>query len=188
MLKYSSFVKKTDYNGIVKETKFNIVFAAVLFLTGLLFILIPIVSLSDVMMLAASWILIITIGLTVMRPLLYCRGLADITTGIIAVLLYFVLELSFGYSVKAIENLKLLLSFILFMLGISRIISFAQLINKVKFPILIVSGAAEMGAAAVIFSQWPVGNYGIIYWAIGMTIIISAFESLQEALRLKTGA
>jgi hypothetical protein len=45
-----------------------------------------------------------------------------------------------------------------------------------------------MAAAIIIFSQWPNGSYGIIYWALGMTIIVSSFESINEALRLKTRA
>lgn len=183
----SAFIAKSEFSDIKREIRYEMILFFALFITGTVMIMIPIVNLNGFLILTESWVLILSIALIAFRPFLFGRGIADISMTVIWVAFYFTLEFSFSFAFQSIENFKFVISFTLIVLGITRIIAFAQLINNVLFPLMIVEGICEVAAAVMVFSSWPAGNYGTIYLVVGMTIIISSTQHLQSALKLKVG-
>ena len=186
VLKHSAFVDKKPFSDSIKEVRMSIFLAVSLVLTGALFLFVPFMNLKGLFILLASWVMIATIALTIARPLKYCRGFTDISTALLADVFFLIVELSLGYSPQNIQNYRFILCFTLFMLGISRIIEYSQIMAKVRLPMLIVCGAYEVFAAIIIFSEFPVGGYTSIYFLIGVSIILSGFENIQEAGRLRS--
>lgn len=186
VLKHSAFVDKKSFSDSLKEVRLSIILAVSLFLTGALFLFVPFMGLRGLFILLASWAMIASIALTVARPLMYCRGFTDISTAVLADVFYLIIEMSLGYSPQNIQTYRFIICFTLFMLGISRIIEYSQVMNKVKLPMLLFCGGFEIVAAVAIFAEVPFGGYTSTYWLIGISIILSGFENLQEAGRLRS--
>lgn len=186
VLKHSAFVDKKSFADSIKEVRMSIFLAISLFLTGALFLFVPFINLRGLFILLASWVMIAAIALTIARPLMYCRGFTDISTALLADVFYLIVELSLGYSPQNIQNYRLIICFTLFMLGISRIIEYSQVMTKVKLPMLIVCGAFEVLSSIIILAEVPFGGYLSTYWIIGISIILSGFENIQEAGRLRS--
>lgn len=181
----SAFINKNDFSSIKRERRYEAILGLTLFITGIIMLMIPIVDLNGILILADSWIMILAIALIAFRPILFGRGIADLSMTIIWIVAFFILEFSFSFAFQSIENFKIIISFIFLILGVTRIITFAQLMNRIFLPLLIVEGVSEIISSALVFSCWPTGNYATIYLAIGMTIVISSSQDLQFALKLR---
>ncbi len=186
MLRASAFISEKSRARLSQEEKYYKVLAAAIFICGALLLLIPTLDRNGILVLAESWMLIIALGLTLMRPLFYSRGVADVVMAILISCFYAVL----GWSISSanllnIENYRIAIFLALFLAGISRILAFARMIVVVSLPMMPICGIVEMAAAVMIFMGWPDGRTVMIYWITGMSVFLSGFESLTEAFKLK---
>lgn len=184
MLRQSSFVSEKSYTRLAHEKKYYIIFAMVLFVCGMLLLLIPVFDKSGILILAASWVLLAVLVLDIVRPLFYSRGVADVVMAIITGSLYALLGVVIGTTVSSIENYRLAICLALFFAGISRILAYARMIVIINLPLMLICGLAEMIASVMLFMEWLGDSASIIYWFLGMTVILSGFENLTESAKL----
>lgn len=185
MRRQSAFVTENSHARLESEIKYYIVFAAVLFLCGVLLLMIPIFDKNGAFILAAGWALFAVFAMDIVRPMFFSRGLADAVMAILTGSFYALLGYVLGMNALSIESYRLAVCLALFFAGISRILAFAGMISIINLPMMIVCGLAEMTAAFCLFMGWPGYGAAIIYWFVGMTVILSAFESVSEAARLR---
>jgi hypothetical protein len=186
MLRQSSLIFENSHARSAKEGKYYIIFAVTLFICGALLLIIFALNRSGIFIIAVSWVLIVVLAFDLLRPFLYNRGVADAVMVIFTGLFYVILEYVIGKNLYAIENYRLLICIALFLAGISRILAFARMIVVINLPLMPICGFAEIMAASMIFVGWPDNNAAIIYWFLGMTVILSGFESVSEAAKLRT--
>lgn len=184
MLRQSSFVKDTSCARTASEKKYYIAFAVALFVCGVLFLILPPLDVNGILIMVSSWVLVAVLALALLRPLLFSRGVADVAMAIITGAYYGVLEMSLGTTVNSIADYRLMISIALFIAGLSRIFVYARMIEIINLPLLLISGFSEMLSAFLIFFGWPSESAPMIYWYIGMTMIISGFDNLNEAGKL----
>lgn len=185
MLKTSSFIVEHSRAHSAKEERYYIIYAAALFLCGVLFLLIPLFYLHGLLILLEGWVLLAVFAMTILRPLFYTRGVADAVMEIFIGSLYAYLCFSLGSSVSSIEDFKLGLCAVMFLAGISRIIAYARMIVIVNIPLMPICGFAEILSSILIFADFPIEGYHMMYWFLGMTTILAGFESLTEAGKLR---
>jgi hypothetical protein len=184
MLKQSAFVSDTSRAKLAGEEKYYIIFSVILFVSGALLLMIPIFDKNGVFILLESWVLLLALVFCIIRPLIYSRGIADAVMAVFTAVFYGVLEFSLGSNLTAIENFRLLICISLFLTGILRILAFTQMMTTTSLPLLTVCGISEMTAAVLIFFEVPSSGAQMIYFFIGMTVIISACESFLESAKL----
>jgi uncharacterized membrane protein HdeD (DUF308 family) len=185
MLKHSSFVSETSYARLEHEKKYYIAYAALLFVCGVLFLIIPVFDKNGILIFAESWLLLCVFALALLRPLFYSRGVADVVMGIITGSLYLLLEAALGSAVNSIGSWRLAVCIALFLAGTSRILAYARMIVIINLPLMPICGLAEMTASVMIFVGWPGDSASMIYWFLGMTVLLAGFESLTEAAKLR---
>ena len=184
MLKQSAFVSEKSYVRLTHEQKYYISFAVVLFVCGALFLIMPVFDRNGILIFTASWGLIAALALAVLRPLFFSRGVADVVMAIITGSLYALLEIVISIAVISIGSYRIAICMALFFAGISRILAYARMIVIINLPLMPICGLAEMTAAVMLFMGWPSDSASMIYWFIGMTVILSGFESLTESAKL----
>lgn len=185
MLRQSSFVSETSSARADREEKYYIAFSIALFVCGALLLLTPLIDRNGAFILAAGWMLLLVLSLDILRPLFFSRGVADVVMAIITAAYYAFLGFAVGTDVLSIENYRLGLCLAVFFAGISRILAYARMIVVVNLPLMPVCGFAEMAVAVMLFMGWPGEGAGMIYWLIGMTVVLTGFESLREAASLR---
>lgn len=185
MLRASAFVSEKSRSRLAHENKYYKVIAVVLFICAALTLLIPAFDRNGIFVLAAGWMFLVALALTLLRPLFYSRGVADVVMAILISCFYAVFGWAIsGVDINSIENYRIAISLALFLAGISRILAFARMIVVTSLPLMPICGVIEMAAAVMIFMGWPDGRTSMIYWIIGMTLILSGFESLSESVKL----
>ena len=184
MLRPSSLVCDHSRAYSAKEGKYYIIFAVLLFVCGTLLLTIPSFDKNGVFNLAVSWVLLAVLALDIVRPLFYSRGVADVVMTILTGCLYALLGYVIGLKMISIEGYRLAVCLALFFAGMSRIFAFARMVVAVNLPLLLVCGLAETTAAVMIFAGWPGYGAAVIYWYLGMTVILSGFESVNEAAKV----
>ena len=185
MLRASAFVNEKSRSRLTHENKYYKVIAVVLFICGALTFFIPTLDQSGIFVLAASWMFLVALALTLIRPLFYSRGVADVVMAILISCFYAVIGWAIsGPDLNSIENYVIAISFALFLAGISRILAFARMIVVTSLPLMPICGIIEMVASVMIFMGFPDGRASMIYWIIGVTVILSGFESISESAKL----
>ncbi|MEG6571355.1 hypothetical protein V6C21_02415 [[Clostridium] cellulosi] len=186
MLRASSFIVERSRAFSAKEKKYYIAYAVILFLSGILFMLIPLSLLNGLFILLEGWVLVAVFSLGILRPLFYSRGVADVVMAIFSGTLYAYVCFTMGSTISSIETFRLGLCAALFLSGVSRIIAYARMLDIVNIPLMVILGIVEMLSAILIFAGIP--GYGVqnIYWYLGMTTLLAGFESLSEAAKLNT--
>jgi uncharacterized membrane protein len=58
------------------------------------------------------------------------------------------------------------------------------MIVVISIPMMPICGIIEMAAAVMIFMGWPDGRFSMIYWIVGMVVILAGFQSISEAAKL----
>jgi hypothetical protein len=185
MLRHSSFVSENSRARSAGEIKYYIIYAAVLFLCGLLLLIIPVFDRNGAFILAAGWALLAVFALDILRPMFYSRGVADIVMAILTGAFYALLGFVLGMNALSIENYRIAVCLALFFAGISRVLAFARMVVVTNLPLMLICGFAEMIASFLLFMGWPGDSAPMIYWFVGMTVILTSFESISEAAKLR---
>jgi hypothetical protein len=185
MLRQSSLVCDSSRARSVKEEKYYMTFAALLFICGALFLIIPVLDKNGALILAVSWVLLAVLALDLIRPLFYSRGVADVVMVIFTACLYALLGYVVGMNALLIEEYRLAVCMALFFAGMSRIFAYARMIVVINLPLMLICGFSEITAAFMLLMGWPGLGAAIIYWFLGMTVIMSGFESMTEATKIR---
>jgi uncharacterized protein with PQ loop repeat len=151
-----------------------------------LLLFIPILDLDGIFVLLSGWMFLVALALALLRPLFYSRGVADVVMAIFISCFYAMLGWAIsGININSIENYRIAISLALFLAGISRILAFARMMVVTSLPLMSVCGFVEMTAAVMIFMGWPNERTSMMYWILGMTVILSGFEYISEAAKLR---
>lgn len=184
MLKASAFVsEKTRALESARrgEKRYLGASASVCFLCGISLLLVPALPQSGAAVLAASWLLLAALLLTLLRPLFYSRGLPDIAMALLVSCLYALSGWVIGGEGAAdIGRWWLSFSLAFFLAGISRVLAFARLLPLFNLPLLLVCGLGELTAGTFTFLGWP-GEPRMLYWFLGMSFLLAGAEAAQEA-------
>lgn len=186
MLRASAFISEKSRAQSAKEEKYYIVLSVFLFLSGISVLLIPVFERLGVFVLTSCWALLGALAMSLLRPLFYSRGFTDIVMSILTSCFYALCSFSIsGTTIYMIQNYRIALCLAIFFSGISRVLAYTRMIVIVNLPLTAVCGIAEMTGAVLLFMGWPDGRVQIMYLILGMAIIISAFEAVSEAFKLK---
>lgn len=184
MLRTSSFIAERSRAFSAKEERYYAIFSAVLFLCGALFLIIPVFSINGILLLAESWVLVVVLAMSVLRPLFYSRGVADVVMAIFTGTLYAYVCFAIGSDTLSLERFRLGLCAALFLSGISRIMAYARMIVVVNIPLMPLCGLAEMISSVLIFAGFPSESVYMMYWLLGMTTLLNAGENVSEYAKL----
>lgn len=186
MLRASAFVSEKSRARSAREEKYYAVFSIFLFLSGIFLLLIPVFEKQSIFVLGAGWALLAVLALALLRPLFFSRGLTDIVMAILTSCFYALCGWAIsGTSIYSIQNYRIALCLALFFSGISRILAYTRMIVIINLHLMAICGLAEMMGAILLFIGWPDGRVQIIYLILGMAVIVSAFEAIFEALKLR---
>lgn len=186
MLRASAFISEKSRARSAREEKYYITSSIFLFLSGILLILIPVFERHSIFVLGAGWTLLAVLALALLRPLFFSRGLTDIVMAILTSCFYALCGWAIsGTSIYLIQNYRIALCFALFFSGISRILAYTRMIVITNLSLMAICGLAEMTASVLLFMGWPDGRVQLMYWILGMAVIISAFEAVFEAFKLR---
>jgi uncharacterized membrane protein HdeD (DUF308 family) len=186
MLRASAFVSEKSRVRLAHEEKYYNVFAAVLLICGALLLFIPVLDRNGIFVLLAGWMFFFALALDLLRPLFYSRGVADVVMVILTSCFYALLGWAIsGTNLNSIETYRIAISLALFLAGISRLLAFARMMVVTNLPLMPICGIIEMTAAVMIFMGWPDERTSMMYWVLGLTVILSGFECLSASSRLK---
>lgn len=187
MLRASAFVSEKSRARLEQEKKYYIVFSILLFISGLFLLFIPAINFSGILILVSSWLFIPILVIALFRPLFFSRGITDVVMAILTSCFYALCcWATSGVRVEMIANYRLAICLALFFAGISRILAYTRMIDVINLPLLAICGFAEMAASVLIFFELPNESGAMIYWYLGMTIVLSGFEAISEAAKLRS--
>lgn len=138
------------------------------------------------LVLAACWALFACMLLAAVRALLFNRGFADTVLGLALMLLYgFYSWAASSSDLYVIDSYRPVLCIALLFCGIARILAFAQIMDRVRLPLLVVSGLAESAAAVLLLLGIPSYATLFLYLYTGLLFLLSGFGALFEAARVR---
>ncbi|MDR3645035.1 MAG: hypothetical protein P4M02_08180 [Clostridia bacterium] len=153
---------------------------------GLALVFIPSFADRALAILNVSWLLLLCMILAFIRLLLYNRGFADTIMGAFTVIFYGVLGWAMTPAdVTSITGYRPVICVILLFLGLSRVPAFAQLLNHVMLPVLLMSAALEIAAGILLFFGLPDYNAFYLYFLPGLAIVLSGLGIFSEASRAR---
>lgn len=186
MKRLSSFFENEGEQRARSERKFYLAFGAVLALAGVLLLMFPIDAGYGLIVLLGGWILFIAVILSVLRPLLYRRGIADLVMGIIGAALFAMIGWAAGgVNINNIENYKFSICVLLIFAGIANTLVFARMMAIIGLPLLLFCAVADIAVALLMMVGFPDGRVPMIYWYLGMLLILNGLETISESYRLK---
>lgn len=182
MKRSSAFLAETGDKKVTREKSLCMIYGAVLFLSGFLVLMFPAHQTSAWMILSVSWILFFALILSVLRSVLYPRGIADVVMSIMAGLFYGLASWgASGPGVDSILGFRTILSVTLIFTGFSRFLAFARILSEIQLPLLIAGGFADLIAGFFMLFGFPDTRSLMIYWYIGMLMLLSSAEVITEA-------
>lgn len=184
MQRRSSLLSERPPEGTSGERRFYAASAVVLLLAGLTLLFLPAVSRKDVAAFAASWLLFIALLMSLIRPLMYSRGVADAVMAVISAFLYGLTGWAAGSSrLSVIDNYRLVLCATLLSAGLAKLLVFIRMISSASLPMLAVCCAADTAAAGLLLLGAGGGSVSV-FWAVGMAVLFDAAEETAAGVRL----
>jgi hypothetical protein len=181
MLKKSFFMCEHSNHNYKGELHFYVALGILLFLSGTIMIIIPILTGNLAFVLSLSWLLLLCALLSFIRPFIYGRGFADMVMGICTGVFYAVASVATSFSdIQIINGSRLILSFMLIFSGISCILAFSSFIHITVLPFLVITGFAELICGILILTGLPSYNVFYIYWLVGLLLILSSFDYFTQ--------
>ena len=177
----SAYLSEKSRQNYRRECRFYIASGMVLLLGGLLLLVLPVVPQRAVVAFAASWLTFIALILSLLRPAVYGKGLADTVMGAITGFFYGLAGwLAGSSSLAAADGYRLVLFAVLTFASISRLLVFARMLMVTALPMLAVSCAAYLAAGVLILLGYP-GGGAAVYWFMGMLLLVDAAEMFAQA-------
>lgn len=187
MFKVSSYLDEDAEERLNNERGYYRVFGALLFAAGISMLLLPILPGRAFVVLITTWLLFLCAILSVLRPMTYSRGVADVCMGLITAVYYAILSwASSGTDYNYIWGFRLILCVILIFAGFAKMLVFARLAPSVGLPLLLFCGLADVAVALLLFLGIPDSRTQTFYWFLGMLLVLGGLETLSEAYFLKS--
>lgn len=160
-------------------------YSAVQCAAGLLLLAVPGGMLRDAFVPAACWLLLFSMLLTLARMILFSRGFADFAMCLVVSLEYGFFSWCFSsLDLTFVEGYRPVVSFALLFVGISRILAFAQIMDRARLPLLVVAGLIEGTSAVLLLLGLPDDSTFYLYLFPGVLCILAGAMSFSEALRV----
>lgn len=185
MLRESVIINDKNTGRIKKEKAFYLVFGALLCLTGILLMWIPAVSDKGLFVLIVGWLLLLSMVASLVRPFFYNRGFADFAMGILSS--FYLALVGFAANsadMNIIDNYRVLLCTALLFAALSKILVFAQLMQRAVLPYLLISGFIGVAAAILMLMDIPSSSTRFLYWYSGLVILTGGLESFASRYKL----
>lgn len=167
------------------ERRFCLSFAGVLALAGLSLLAVPLPERREVTEFAASWLCLICLLLSLLRPAAYGKGVADAVLGIIAAFEYaFVGWLAGSAGQIDAGDYRIILFAAFCFGGVARLLVFLRMLPVRSLPMLAADAAGHLTAAPLILLEIPSGRR-ILWWYAGMLFLLDAAELAAQAAALR---
>lgn len=167
------------------ENRFSLTFAGVLAAAGLTLLGMFLSGAQDVAAFAASWLCLICLILSVLRPAAYGKGVADVVMGLIAAFEYGLIGWLAGNSGQSDPAGYRVVLFAAFAFGgVARLLVFLRMISVQPLPFLAVNAAVSLLMGLLVLLEIPAGGR-VLWWYAGMLFLFDAAELAAEAFALR---
>lgn len=167
------------------ENRFGLTFAGVLAAAGLTLLGMFLSGTREVAAFAASWLCLICLILSVLRPAAYGKGVADVVMGLIAAFEYGLIGWLAGNAGQSDPAGYRLVLFAAFAFGgMARLLVFLRMLSVQPLPFLAADAAASLLAGLLILMEIPAGSRAL-WWYAGMLFLCDAAELAAEVPALR---